>query len=307
MDIRTRQWSPRALAATAPELDRRLLPITPATRSVGRLNSYYVGRYGFSPSCLVVPFSGDNPCSLIGLGLVEPGQVALSLGTSDTLFACMDAPRVSAQGEGAVFASPDDRHYMALVCFLNGSLAREAVRDQFKLDWAGFAAALRATPPGNNRGLMLPYFAPEIVPRVPRAGVVSQELPAGDAAAAVRAVIEAQALSSRLHAQWMGVRISSLNVTGGASANREILQVYADVHGCPARRFETTNAAALGAALRACYTHLQAAGSNLTWKEVVGPFTRPVAGSTIEPDPGTAAIYADALARYEKLESVHLA
>jgi sugar (pentulose or hexulose) kinase len=154
---------------------------------------------------------------------------------------------------------------------------------------------------------MLPYFAPKIVPRVPRAGVVSQELPAGDAAAAVRAVIEAQALSSRLHAQWMGVRISSLNVTGGASANREILQVYADVHGCPARRFETTNAAALGAALRACYTHLQAAGSNLTWKEVVGPFTRPVAGSTIEPDPGTAAIYADALARYEKLESAHLA
>lgn len=307
MDIRTRQWSPRALVATAPDLDRRLLPITPATRVVGRLSPYYVGRYGFSPACLVVPFSGDNPCSLIGLGLIEPGQVALSLGTSDTLFACMDAPRVSAQGEGAVFASPDDRHYMALVCFLNGSLAREAVRDQFKLDWTGFAAALRATSPGNDGGLMLPYFAPEIVPRVPRAGAVSQGLPAGDAGAAVRAVIEAQALSSRLHARWMGVRISSLNVTGGASANREILQVYADVHGCPARRFETTNAAALGAALRACYSHCQTAGPASTWKEVVEPFTRPVAGSTIEPDLRTAAIYEDALARYEKLESAHLA
>ncbi|MFA6109084.1 MAG: FGGY-family carbohydrate kinase [Candidatus Latescibacterota bacterium] len=306
MDIRTRRWSPRALAATAPDLDHRLLSITPATRVVGRLSPYFVGRYGFSPDCLVVPFSGDNPCSLIGLGLIEPGQVALSLGTSDTLFVCMDAPRVSAQGEGAVFASPDDRHYMALVCFLNGSLAREAIRDQFKLDWAGFGAALQATPPGNGGGLMLPYFAPEIVPRVPRAGVVSQGLPDGNAAAAVRAVIEAQALSSRLHSRWMGVRLSSLNVTGGASANREILQVYADVHGCPARRFETTNAAALGAALRACYSHRQAAGTNPTWKEVVGPFTRPAAGATVEPDPGTAAIYEEALARYEALEQAHL-
>ena len=54
--------------------------------------------------------------------------MALSLGTSDTFFACMDRPRVSASGEGAVFASPDGQNYMALICFLNGSLAREAQR-----------------------------------------------------------------------------------------------------------------------------------------------------------------------------------
>ncbi len=304
MDIRHRQWSPQALAAAAPDLERRLLPIGLASRVVGRISPYWAARHGLGADCVVVPFTGDNPSSLIGLGLVTPGQVALSLGTSDTLFACMDAPRVSRQGEGAVFASPDDRHYMALVCFLNGSLAREAVRQQFGLDWDGFAAALRATPPGNHGALMLPYFAPEIVPRVGRAGVARRGLEATDTAANVRAVVEAQALSSRLHARWMGVSVRSLNVTGGASANAEILQVYANVHGCPAQCFETTNAAALGAALRACQAQQQAAGG-ADWHQVVAPFTRPVAGSTIQPDPACRGLYDEALARYEAMENEH--
>ena len=158
-----------------------------------------MGRYGFTKDCLVLPFSGDNPSSLIGLGLVTPGQVALSLGTSDTLFACMDQPRTSKTGEGAVFASPDGEHYMALTCYLNGSLAREAVRDIYHFDWASFAEALRITVPGNNSGLMLPYFSPEIVPKVSEPSVVRQNLNEADAKANIRAVIEAQALSSSIH------------------------------------------------------------------------------------------------------------
>ena len=238
MDIRARQWNPRALAACAPDLKRRLLPISPSDQVAGPLSPYFVSRHGFSPDCQVLPFSGDNPCSLIGLGLVEPGQVALSLGTSDTLFACMDQPRVSVRGEGALFASPDGAHYMALICFLNGSLAREAVRDQYGLDWKRFTAALRQTPPGNKGGLMLPYFAPEIVPRVPAPHVVRYRLDPEDTPSHVRAVIEAQALSSRIHSRWMGVAIRSLYVTGGASANEEILKIFSNVHACPVHRFQ---------------------------------------------------------------------
>ena len=180
MDIAARQWSTRALDATAPGLAAKLLPIAPSGQPVGPISPYYVGRYGFAGDCLVLPFSGDNPCSLIGLGLVAPGQVALSLGTSDTLFACMDQPRTSAASEGAVFASPDGTHYMALTCYLNGSLAREAVRGQYGMNWQQFTQALYATPPGNNGALMLPYFAPEIVPKVPRPNVVRANLDPGD-------------------------------------------------------------------------------------------------------------------------------
>ena len=303
MDIAAGQWSARALDATAPGLAAKLLPIAPSGQPVGPISPYYVGRYGFADDCLVLPFSGDNPCSLIGLGLVAPGQVALSLGTSDTLFACMDQPRTSAAGEGAVFASPDGTHYIALTCYLNGSLAREAVRDQYGMNWQQFTQALHATPPGNNGALMLPYFAPEIVPKVPRPNVVRQNLDPIDAPANVRAVIEAQALSSRIHTRWMGEDISSLYVTGGAAANAEILRIFANVHNCPVHRFETTNAAALGAALRAAHAHQSSHAPS--WAEVVEPFAQPVAGSTIEPEPRAVAAYDGLVGQYAALEQAH--
>ena len=133
---------------------------------------------------------------------------------------------------------------------------------------------------------MLPYFAAEIVPHVPEPGVVRQDLDAADASANARAVIEAQALSSRLHSAWMDVPVTSLSVTGGASANEEILRVYANVHNCPVHRFQTTNSAALGAALRAwhgCGGGGKSGEPMRGWAETVEPFTRPQA--TIQPDP----------------------
>jgi xylulokinase len=217
----------------------------------------------------------------------------------------MDQPRTSKEGEGAVFASPDGQHYMALTCYLNGSLAREAVRDQYDLNWNDFTEALSITAPGNNGGLMLPYFAPEIVPKVPEPKVVRQNLDETDPQANVRAVIEAQALSSSIHARWMGVEISSLYVTGGASANAEILRVFANVHNCPVHRFETANSAALGAALRAAHAHQHSLGNTPSWPETVSPFAQPITGSTIEPDPSAVAVYGDMIGKYEALEKRH--
>ena len=196
---------------------------------------------------------------------------------------------------------------MALVCFLNGSLAREAVCKEYDLDWEHFTQALRETRPGNKNALMLPYFAPEIVPKVPSPNVVRHQLAANDTAANVRAVIEAQALSSKIHARWMGIEISSLYVTGGASANSEILRVYADVHNCPVHRFETTNSAALGAALRAAYAEQKNSGDGSSWQAVVEGFTQPVAGTTIDPDGRAVTSDEKSVGQYEKFEKEHTA
>jgi len=52
---------------------------------LGNVSEYFQQRYGFPPSCKVVAWSGDNPCSLVGLSLSKPGDAAVSLGTSDTV------------------------------------------------------------------------------------------------------------------------------------------------------------------------------------------------------------------------------
>ena len=125
-------------------------------------------RYGF-PAANVVVWSGDNPCSLIGTGLVREGRLAVSLGTSDTVFGLMREPRVDSTGTGHVFGSPTG-DFMGLTCFKNGSLARERVRDTWRLSWPEFSAILAATPAGNGGRVLLPWYEPEITPPVVGAG-----------------------------------------------------------------------------------------------------------------------------------------
>ena len=202
----------------------------------------------------MVAWTGDNPSSLIGTGLIREGRVAISLGTSDTIFGAMDAPRVSDAGVGHVFGAPTGA-FMGITVFKNGSLAREQVRDAYALDWDSFSLLLQTSPPGNQGALMLPWFEPEITPAVTRAGIHRDNLDPHDAHANVRAIIEAQMMAMARHSAWMGVRVDTIHATGGASRNTEILQVMADVFNARVERFQISNSAALGAALRAYQAH----------------------------------------------------
>src|SRR5207247_9660684 len=195
----------------------------------------------------VVAWSGDNPCSLVGTGLVREGVVAVSLGTSDTIFGLMLEARVDPTATGHVFGAPTGA-YMGLTCFRNGSLAREQVRDRFGLSWDEFSQALAATPPGNAGRILLPWYEPEITPLVLVPGIRRYGLNADDGPGHVRAVVEAQMMALALHSRWMGVDIRAIHATGGASANRAILQVMADVFGADVWQFEVANSACLGAA-----------------------------------------------------------
>jgi xylulokinase len=289
MNIRERIWDARALDATAPGLRGRLPDLAPSWQVIGAVSPYFVKKYDFNPKALACVWSGDNPCSVIGLGLVEPGMVAISLGTSDTYFGTMKDCHTDPEGEGHVFGAPTGG-YMTLICFKNGSLARERVKDGYGLDWAGFAKAIESAPPGNGGRMMLPYFEPEIVPKVLQPGVRRHQLPEDDVAGNCRAVVEAQMMSMRIHSKWMGVRPSRIYATGGASRNKTLLQVMADVQGCPVHRFEVSNSAALGAALRAAHSYLAGSGLDVTWKDIAREFATP-AGDVIRPAPATAAIY----------------
>jgi sugar (pentulose or hexulose) kinase len=70
-------------------------------------------------------------------------------------------------------------------------------------------------------------------------------------AALARAIVEAQALSMQRHSDWIGEEPKLIRVTGGASKNRGIRQVLADVFGAEIRALSVGNSSALGGALRA--------------------------------------------------------
>ena len=290
MDIEARAWAPRAVEATSPGLAEKLPEVAESWTQVGGLSRYWVDRYGFSPQTRVVAWSGDNPCSLIGVGLVKPGRVAISLGTSDTMFGFMSTPRVDLSGAGHVFGSPTG-DYMSLICFKNGSLARERVRQKYDLDWAGFSAKLRETSPGNGGGVLLPWHEPEITPAVHEPGFRRYGIDENDVGANVRGVIEGQMLSTAVHSEWIGMEVTTIYATGGAARNRDILQVMADVHEADVYQFEVGNSACLGAALRAYHADEVARGRDVNWEAIVTGFAEPVHESRIAPRPQAVKCY----------------
>ena len=301
MDLATCQWWQPAVDSTAPALASKLPPIARPSSVVGTLSGYWQSRFGL-PAAKVVAWSGDNPCSLVGVGLVREGRLAISMGTSDTVFGLMREPRVDATGTGHVFGAPTG-DYMGLTCFKNGSLARERVRDEFGLSWPTFSETLRRTPPGNGGRIMLPWFEPEITPTVLAPGARRYGLDPGDADGNVRAVVEGQQLAMALHSRWMNVKVDSIHATGGAAANRDILQVMADVFGAAVYQLQVGNSAALGAALQAFHGAIVSDSGRMSWEEVVKDFVEPLADSKLSPDPARQAIYDDLINLYAACEA----
>jgi xylulokinase len=303
MDIRRKNWNHDALKATAPSLSKKLPLLAPSGHVLGPVSAYFVTKYGLNPEALATVWTGDNPATAIGLGLIKPGQTAISLGTSDTFFGTMEKCQTDENGEGHVFGSPTGG-YLTLICFKNGSLAREKIRDLYKIpDWKKFAELVAQTPPGNNDAILLPWFEPEIVPRTVTTGIRRFDLDEKNVAANCRAVFEAQMLSMRLHSQWMQVAPEKILVTGGAANNPTLLQILADVMNCRVLRIEVSKSAALGAALQAAHGWLVAADKNPAWDKLVAGFTAPVPGSEVQPDKKAARIYDKLLEKYAACES----
>ncbi|HEY3886498.1 MAG TPA: FGGY family carbohydrate kinase [Vicinamibacterales bacterium] len=304
MDIATRRWSREAVDAAAAGLEARLPPIVESPTVIGPLAESWRRRFGFGAAS-VVAWTGDNPSTAVGLGLTRAGDLAVSLGTSDTVFGGCDADAIGASDDGHVFASAMGG-YMALVCFANGSLARERIRDCCGLDWSGFAAALRKTGPNAGGAIVLPWLAAEITPIVRQAGLRTRGGARLDAATMIRGFVEGQAFAMRLHSRWFAPDVQRIRAAGGASANRDILQIIADVFEAEVLPGATTNAAALGAALRAWHGDRAAAGAPVSWDDLVTGFANTTADA-VRPVASHAAVYRRLFEEYEAFERECLA
>ncbi|XP_039093156.1 xylulose kinase isoform X7 [Hyaena hyaena] len=303
LQIQDKVWSRVCLAACAPRLEEKLGSPVQSCSVVGAVCPYYVQRYGFPPGCKVVAFTGDNPASLAGMRL-EEGDIAVSLGTSDTLFLWLQEPRPAL--EGHIFCNPvDSQHYMALLCFKNGSLMREKIRDESaSCSWSEFSEALRSTEMGNGGNLGFYFDVMEITPEIigrHRFSAENRKVPAFPREVEVRALIEGQFMAKRIHAEGLGYRVmpkTKILATGGASHNREILQVLADVFGAPVYVIDTASSACLGSAYRAF--HGLTAGTDVPFSEVVKLAPPPRLAAA--PTPGASQVYGALLARYASLE-----
>ncbi|POM76001.1 Xylulose Kinase [Phytophthora palmivora] len=323
LDVRERIWSPELVKATSKycssaNASEKLVAalgsqVSRAYSSVGAIHLYFQKKYGFAADCKVIPFSGDNPCTLAGIGLSQAGDIGVSLGTSTTLFATVptEAARFSGK-EGHFFCNPiDPSTVMAMICFKNGSLTRQEVRNRRAgASWEKFEELMLASAAGNRGATAFYYQDPEITPSTLKAGVIGfdangarTDISLAAPEVEVRAVVESQFLSLRLHAERLGViKPRRLIVVGGASANKCMLQVLANVFNAPVYRLTcASNSAALGGAFRARHGYA-CAGSESGYVpfDVSNSLDFSLSATPVDED---AKVYSNEIPRFESLES----
>lgn len=281
MDISSLRWSRTILDAM--QLPADIFGPTPIDprRIVGHVGVTAVSAEWwdsiFPAGTPVVPFTGDNCCAVVGMGLVEEGDILISLGTSDTCI-FLSSRGALAQNIALPFAHefphPLDPLNMSfgMIVYANGDLARRAVRDCYcDKSWATFSAML-ADPNAQveydaKRCEGMLWTRTEISPPsslvgFEKNGSLYTNLTEDGAKVIefsrpefyVRAVIESRAVTIRKHlATLFGDKFAprKLLLTGGAAANKAIVRIFATVFDCNVIVSEGMNeAAAFGAAVR---------------------------------------------------------
>jgi xylulokinase len=221
--------------------------------------------------------TGDNMAAALGLDL-QPGDVAVSLGTSGTAFARSARPTTDETGLVAGFADATGG-YLPLVCTLNAARVMSATAQLLGLDLAALDEA--ALTSAGSRGLvMLPFLDAERTPDLPHStGLVygltrATAQPATMARAAVEGMLcgLADAVDAlRAH----GVPVQRVLLLGGAARSRAVQALAPALLGAPVVLPEPAEYVALGAARQAAWA-LSGEEAPPTWQVAVGEPESPV-------------------------------
>ncbi len=200
--------------------------------------------------------TGDNMAAALGLGL-EPGELAVSIGTSGTAFAVSAVPTDDASGAVCGFADATGR-FLPLVCTINAGLVLEATATLLGTDVAGLDRLALAAEPGAGGLTLLPYLDGERTPDRPSATGVLRGLTTRNATqanlarATVEAVLASLADAADLIAGY-GVSWNRVLLTGGAVKSPAIRELAPGIFGRDVEVPEPDEYVALGAARQAAW------------------------------------------------------
>ncbi|MEX1117480.1 MAG: xylulokinase [Terrimicrobiaceae bacterium] len=308
LDIQNRSWAPQALDATAAGLAERLPALGSSSEPCGKLRETLCKAWGLSQAPLVSSGGGDNMMAAIGTGNVQVGEVTASLGTSGTLFAFSDKPVVDPRGEVAAFCDSTD-HWLPLVCTMNLTLISEHVRKLFGWSHDEMDAMISAEKPGGL--VFLPYLTGERTPDLPSArGVLANiSLTNFTAGGLARAAVESVLLGLGYglnRFRELGVPVSSIRLTGGASSSPIWRQLCADIFGVPVMALDSGKGAASGAAIQAGWAVLQAQGDHCTLPEIAQRLVTFDDSTRCQPNRELTAHYAGVLDQSRELRAALL-
>ncbi len=301
-DVQTRNWSPEILSALG--INPAWMPPTyEGPEFTGKVTPEAAALTGLKAGTPVAAGGGDQAAQAVGVGVVEAGIVALTVGTSGVVFAATPSALVEPEGRLHAFchAVPGMWHFMGVMLSAAGSLQwyRDTLAPGMSFD--DLLKEAESVPAGSEGLQFLPYLSGERTPYpdpLARGAFIGLTLRHGRGHL-TRAVLEGVAFGLKdsftlIQNAGLG-EIRQVRASGGGTKGALWRQILASVLEAELVTVNTTEGAAYGAAL------LAGVGAG-NWPEVVTACRAAVkiTGST-RPDPAQVETYRQTYPLYREL------
>ena len=304
-DTAHRRWSDEIMRAV--ELPASLLPDVGESAGVlGRVTATSSSLIGIAEGTPVVGGGADNACGAAGVGVVAPGEVVTSWGTSGTVLAPTPTALVDPRLRAHTFCHvlPNMWYLMGVVLTAGGAFSW--YRDQLASELAGATdAAARldveaaSVPRGAAGVTFLPYLQGERTPHrdaAARGALLGLSL-AHTRAHLTRAVLEGICFALRDSVtilQSLGLTPSHMLLTGGGAKSAMLRRLQSEIFGLPVTTVNREEGPAYGAAL------LAAVGAG-AFPDLASAVRTTLARAPLEsPDPQAHLEYAKPYARFRE-------
>lgn len=301
-DVAHRTWSEKIVSGL--ELDHGILPRAYESSQVtGEVTEPVAKITGLAPGTVVVGGAGDQAASAIGNGIVMPGAVSCTIGTSGVVFAYLEKPAYDPGGRVHTFchAIPNAWHVMGVT--QGAGLSFQWFRSRFAptSSYDELTAEAAEAPRGAQGLFWLPYLMGERTPHLDASargawvGLTAKH----ERRDLVRSVLEGVCFSQKDGLEIireLGAQPSVVRLSGGGAKSPFWHQLFADTLAARMAVLETQEGSAYGAALLA----MVGTGEYQTAREACDAVIREVAVK--EPDAEAAAFYRT---RYEVYRSLY--
>ena len=262
LDVARRKWSSEVLSKTG--IDREVLPaLWESPQVCGKVSAIASEATGLKAGTPVVAGAGDQAAGAVGMGIVRPGTVCATIGTSGVVFAATDGPALDPQGRLHTFchAIPGRWHVMGVT--QAAGLSLRWFRDRFgagaddgRDPYERLCEEAAGSSAGADGVLWAPYLMGERTPHCdPQARAALVGLSASHTRShVIRAILEGVAFSLRdsfTIFRELSLPVERIRLAGGGARSALWRQIQADVYAHTVEVVEAEEGAAYGAAILA--------------------------------------------------------
>jgi xylulokinase len=301
-DLRRRTWSSELLDILNISADW-LPPTFEGHETTGEVTHEIAELTGLRAGTPVVAGGGDQSAQAVGVGVVRPGSMAVTLGTSGVVFAATESALIEPDGRLHAFchAVSNRWHLMGVMLSAAGSL--QWYHDKFAHDksFGELVDEASQIPAGSEGLIFLPYLSGERTPhpdpfaRGAWIGLTTRH----SRPHLTRAVLEGVAFGLKdifnlMKEVGLG-SVDRIRVSGGGARSSLWRQIIADVFEAELVTVNTTEGAAYGAAL------LAGVGAGV-WRDVDTACSQTIfVSDRVSPNAATSATYRSAYHEYQSL------